>query len=296
MSTWIQEVYDWLENNNLHFQKESLILEEQVFSVISFPEKKMKVILFDLKAWVHQKLSLEYGHAISELSSSSGFKYIILWQDLWVLKQALIKARISSLLGFFQRIHARHCLVQRIEKPIMDSFLHQHHLQESTQAKVKYGLFLKKQYIQKYLGTTSEPTHDALVAVASFSGARKMKWGNRQNYLSYELLRFASLQGYVVVGGMDKLIQAFAKEYQPDDLMSYADKDWSDGRSYEVLGFDLVANLTLGAVYWINPLTFERHFENRLLQQLTSEQLINRGWVRIWNSGSLKYIKTLKKD
>jgi hypothetical protein len=55
-----------------------------------------------------------------------------------------------------------------------------------------------------------------------------MKWGDRQDFRSYELLRFASLQGYVVVGGMDKLMKAFMHENQPDDIMSYADKDWSE--------------------------------------------------------------------
>ena len=36
---------------------------------------------------------------------------------------------------------------------------------------------------------------------------------------------------------MGKLLKAFIEEVQPDDIMSYADLEWSEGRVYERLGF-----------------------------------------------------------
>ena len=36
---------------------------------------------------------------------------------------------------------------------------------------------------------------------------------------------------------MGKLLKAFIKEVQPDDIMSYADLEWSEGKVYEALGF-----------------------------------------------------------
>ena len=40
-----------------------------------------------------------------------------------------------------------------------------------------------------------------------------------------------------VSGGMGKLLKAFIKDVQPDDIMSYADLEWSEGTVYEQLGF-----------------------------------------------------------
>ena len=36
---------------------------------------------------------------------------------------------------------------------------------------------------------------------------------------------------------MGKSLNAFIAETAPDDIMSYADLEWSDGRVYETLGF-----------------------------------------------------------
>ena len=40
-----------------------------------------------------------------------------------------------------------------------------------------------------------------------------------------------------ISGGMGKLLKAFIKEVQPDDIMSYADLEWSEGDVYTALGF-----------------------------------------------------------
>jgi hypothetical protein len=125
-----------------------------------------------------------------------------------------------------------------------------------------------------------------LIAVATFSGARTMKVGERMGKRSYELIRFASLKGYVVVGGMDKLLKKFTEEHQPDDIMSYADRDWSDGRSYDKLGFLKIEN-SLSQTFYINLKTLERHPINWLTDGTTQ--------LEIFNAGSMKFIKTITK-
>ena len=108
-----------------------------------------------------------------------------------------------------------------------------------------------------------------------------MKIGNRADTRSFELIRFATLQGYVVVGGMNKLLKAFIKEHQPDDIMSYADRDWSDGRSYDKLGFTKNEN-NLPQSFYINLKTLER---SSISLPLEDE------YLKIFNTGSIKYIK-----
>ena len=75
-----------------------------------------------------------------------------------------------------------------------------------------------------------------LIAVGTFSNARK--WiKNGKEIRSYEWTRFASLPGLRISGGMGKILNAFIEEVQPDDIMSYADLEWSEGAVYEQLGF-----------------------------------------------------------
>ena len=38
---------------------------------------------------------------------------------------------------------------------------------------------------------------------------------------------------------MGKMLKHFIKETDPDDIMSYADLEWSEGNAYEMLGFKL---------------------------------------------------------
>ena len=55
---------------------------------------------------------------------------------------------------------------------------------------------------------------------------------------SFEWVRYASLKSLRVVGGMGKLLEAFAREVGPDDVMTYVDSSSSDGSSYLELGFE----------------------------------------------------------
>ena len=76
-----------------------------------------------------------------------------------------------------------------------------------------------------------------LVAVASFSTARR--WLKESGIISsYEWIRYASLSGVRVVGGMGKVLKHFIEETHPGDIMTYSDPDSVDGgRVYKELGF-----------------------------------------------------------
>ena len=87
-----------------------------------------------------------------------------------------------------------------------------------------------------------------LIAVATFSNARKwIKEG--KEIRSYEWVRYASLPDLRVSGGMGRLLKTFINEVQPDDIMSYADLEWSEGRAYKALGFMEDAAKDPAAIY-----------------------------------------------
>lgn len=94
-----------------------------------------------------------------------------------------------------------------------------------------YGLYVKR---TTGCRETSFPAGE-LVAVATFSNARRMNDGSR----SYEWIRYASCSGVRVVGGMGKLLETFVCDIHPDDVVSYCDIDSPDGGgAYTRLGFE----------------------------------------------------------
>ncbi len=131
-------------------------------------------------------------------------------------------------INIVRRLFARNCETYKIPKELADSFLAENHRLGATKCRYFYGLFLKKASDGLPSGT--------LVAVAGFSGPRIWQKGDSTVH-SYEWVRYASLDGLGVDGGMGKLLKVFIDEVHPDDIMSYADASWSSGDVYRKLGF-----------------------------------------------------------
>ncbi len=283
---WKQEIYNLLEINQIDFESVQI---QKVFELLFIPQHQLFLHLIDLQTFQDNNLPNTYFQELSDKINSQNQRIIHLWEDVYVSKNNLVKSRILAILGIFTRLHGRHCVIKRIDKPSAENFLEINHLQGSVKAKFKYGLYLKPQYVERFGLVVCEDIdksiHPKLIAVATFSGGRTMKIGERSGKRSYELIRFASLLGYAVVGGMDKLLKSFIEEHQPDDIMSYADRDWSDGRSYYKLGYSQIGN-SLPQNFYINLRTFER---------LPVNCLTDDKHLAIFNSGNLKFIKTITK-
>ena len=94
-------------------------------------------------------------------------------------------------------IFARNCSVRRIDKLTAADFLNANHRLGVTGGRYRYGLF-----VRRTTGTSEyQIPADTLVAVAIFSNARRWDKGGRR-ISSYEWIRYASLEGLRVVGGM----------------------------------------------------------------------------------------------
>ena len=261
--------------------------------VLYFPERLLAIHLISLDKT--SSILPDTFVQLSDALAAEGIKVIHLWEDVWYSKKAVVQSRLRAAFGISQRIPARLTKVRRIDKPTLERFMDAHHLQVSTNAKFKYGLFLPKNY-QRILKDDSPATPfltqqmtiqgEALVAVASFSGGKNiLREGGM--FRSFELIRFANHLDCTVVGGLDKLLKAFVTELQPDDIMTYADRDWSDGRSYERLGFERMG-ATPPHTFWVNPNTWERHYAERLLPDD-----IGLHWIKVYNSGNWKFLKKM---
>ena len=188
------------------------------------------------------------------------------WLDEWEDKQGIILSRLNSLLGQNKRIHGRSCEVRLLPKQIAESFLNQHHVLGFAQAYYKLGLYKK----------------DELLAIATFSKGRKM---NRlpEGKKSFELIRFCNASGITVVGGLSKLLKHFISLTEAGDIMTYIDKDQSEGKAFIKLGFKLHSES--------NPIAFKVHKNS---QKRTNNYTIHaeEDFHLVKNSGNLKLVYT----
>jgi hypothetical protein len=161
---------------------------------------------------------------------------LIITEDRWHSQNSMMQYRILSHLEIFTQIYARNCEIKRIDKATAQAFLEENHSYGDAACKYRYGVYLKRHTGHNALLHSISP--GSLVAVATFSNARKWVKGDK-TIRSYEWTRYASLPGIRLSGGMGRVLKTFIKEVQPDDIMTYADLEWSEGKVYEQLGFTL---------------------------------------------------------
>ena len=191
--------------------------------------------------------------------------------------------KVLNLLQSKEKVQARKCQVQEIDKKVAKEFLERYHLQGSTkQHKFSYGLFYEGE----------------LIEVMTFGKPRYNK-----NY-EYELLRLCTSPKISVIGGASRLLSYFEEKVKPTSLISYCDLSKFNGEVYERLGFKLKEQ-TQPAIHWYNPKT-KRHITDNLLRQRGFDQLhganfgkgtsneelmVREGYVKIPDCGQLVFVK-----
>ena len=173
---------------------------------------------------------------INSLVASDGARPLIISEDRWRRQGKMTRSRLLAHLENFVQIYARNCEVRKIDKRTAADFLEANHSYGDATCRYRYGLYLKRHTGHNAGSTSIEP--ECLVAVATFSNARKWIKGDK-TIRSYEWTRYASLPEVRLSGGMGRLLKAFIADIKPDDIMTYADLEWSEGKVYEALGFIL---------------------------------------------------------
>lgn len=183
---------------------------------------------------------------------------LIITEDRWRAHESMMRARLLAHLEVFSQAFARNCEVRRIEKTEARDFLTRNHSYGYAACRYHYGLFLKRQtgHLAASLENKESLAPGTLIAVATFSNARKWSKGDRV-IKSYEWTRYASLPELRVSGGMGKMLKTFINDVRPDDIMSYADLEWSRGDVYSQLGFVLEGQKE-PVLFSVDPRTWER--------------------------------------
>ncbi len=207
-------------------------------------------------------------------------KVMVVAVDLWRGQREMMVARILAHCGIFTRVFARNCELRRITRPEAATFLSKWHSYGTATCRHCYGLFI-----------------ETIIAAAEFSNARKMV-KNGMEIRSYEWVRYASLPDIRIDGGMGKILRKFIDDVNPDDIMSYADLEWSDGDAYKKLGFteDGMRNPVM---FTIDPLTMRRTPLSRSIKDTLStipQDISQKDVLYHQNFGSKKYRLVVSPD
>lgn len=198
-------------------------------------------------------------------------------------KTQLVLSMVHAKCGVFKhRVFARNTEVVEIPYPDSCAFLERNHVQGSISGSCYLGLYAELLGVRRLLSV-------AVFGVPRFS-----------TKFSFELLRFATLRTCQVVGGLSKLVHYFRKSH-PGDILSYADRSYSQGRVYEAVGF-VPSHTTNPSYLWVHKdgrifsrYQTQKHKLEELLDAFDpslseSENMELHGFWKIHNSGSKVYV------
>ncbi len=194
------------------------------------------------------------------------------WLDDWLHKNDIVLSIIASILGKNKTIFARNCQVKKVDKALAEAFLNENHLLGYLNAYHKYALFFDNE----------------IIAIATFSKGRKMNRLSSEK-LGFELISFCCKKNISVTGGLSKLLKAFITDLQPGDVMTYVDKDWSEGKAYLKIGFKLHSE-TPQQSFLFNTKTLTK---KKVSNDFELESNIDKDTILVKNSGNLKLVYTL---
>ena len=231
------------------------------------------------------ELNKNYHLNKTELAKSKGIKLIHIFEDEWSHKNSIIKNKILYLLGKKKEtyIHARKCDIRLISKDIKRDFLNAYHIQGDDKSKLCFGAYY----------------NDKLVSIVTFGNPR-ISLGNKTiDNKEFELVRFCSNK--IIPGILSRFIKKFKSEYDVDKIITYADYRIGDGLVYIKNGFSFIGKTTPN--YWyiqknknnrIHRFAYRKSIQSKKLKDFDSnitewQNMINNGFDRIWDCGSLKY-------
>ncbi len=208
----------------------------------------------------------------------NGIRIIHIWEDDWTFKTDIVKSQISNLLkNNTKKIFARKCIIKEVDTKIARQFLDDHHIQSKVNSTIKLGLYFEDELV-------------SIMTFDTFEGRKKMEEGG------YNLSRFCNKINTNVVGGASKLLKNFLNTYNPTRIVSYADKDWSIGSLYYILGFENIGDNDPDYKYIVENKRVHksRYKKSKLKTELTEEKATEKlGILKIYDCGKLKFEKII---
>lgn len=278
-------IQDLLTKHNIKFEANvrNVIYPQELD--IYIPEKKIAIECNG--CYWHSKLDSNYHYDKFNKCKDKGIQLLSIWEDWIKIKPEIIESIILSKLGIYkERIYARNCIIKEIQSKECNNFLKEHHIQGKTNSSIRLGLYY----------------NDELVSVMVFNKPRSGV-GKYGDY--YELSRFCNKKHIQVIGGASKLFKYFLKTYNVKSVKSYSANDLSNGKLYNLLGFE--SNNKINQSYWyIEYGTLKRYhrynFRKVKLKEMGFDTILNTEeeimktlpYYKIYDTGTTTWIYTNK--
>ena len=277
------ELYEFIKEN---YSDEIILNDRKILN-----RKELDIYLPELKLafeynglWCHNELYRHnnYHRLKTDLCEEKGIQLIHIWEDDWLYKQDIIKSMILNKLNKnLNKIYARKCEIKEIiDNKIISEFLINNHIQGLVGSKIKLGLYYDNE----------------LVSLMTFGNKRKNMNSTSESNI-YEMLRFCNKLNTTVIGGASKIFQFFIKNYNPKEVITYANRFYSNGELYKQLGFDFIHKTEPNYYYIVKGLRKYRfNFRHDVLvkegydkNKTEHEIMLERKIYRIYDSGNLKF-------
>lgn len=277
-------IKNFLHKHNIEFVfRNRKLLDNNLEIDIFIPSKNIGIEIDGLFYHREQNVGKRYHLDKTIMASNKGVRLIHIFGDEMHRKQQIVLSRLKHILHLHTRsVYARKCVVKEISNTLKSKFFEKYHIQGDGNGSIHLGLFYKTR----------------LVAVMDF-GKQRPGIGKAQDD-AIELIRFATIAHFNVVGGASKLLKHFINKYNPTKIVSYADRRWSTGHVYEQLGFKLVS--TSQPNYWYTKNFTERlhriGFQRNLLEAKLPvydpslserDNMLNNKFYRVYDCGTLRY-------
>lgn len=204
-----------------------------------------------------------------------GITLITIYSDEWLNNRTLVEHKLRTLLGKNNqsRVYARKCATRNINTTTKKQFFDAYHIQGNGPSSINVGLYYEEELV-------------ACMGLVQHTNG------------SYTLNRYAT--SCVVPGGFSKLLAHFVHEYDPAEIITFADRRWSTGRLYDQNGFTRTGIIPADYEYVDGELRLHKfnYRHVRLPTKLPSydpslteiENTTRAGIHRIYDCGKIRYV------
>ena len=288
VSSYENELYDYISSiyNGVIEQSNRTILNGKELDIY-IPEKNI-AIEFNGNYWhsdiykdknYHQNKTAECGR--------KNIRLIHIYEYEWNNKETKekIKNYLDNIFEYnIKKLYARQLDIKEIgEFKDVQEFENKYHFQESANSSINIGLYKDNELVQ----------------LMTFANQRL------NSEYQYELVRFCQKNNISIIGGAERIFKYFVETYKPDTIISYCNLDKFIGSVYFRLGFKYLG-LTEPGYVWVNSsknkiLTRYKTQKHKLIEQglgtneqTESEMMESLDFLRIYNSGNLKFVYSNK--
>jgi hypothetical protein len=267
-------------NDNIIFNDRHLGKELDIY----IPDLKL-AFEFNGLYW-HSEINkpINYHLDKTKLCEKNKIQLIHIWEDDWIYKKDIIKSMVINKLGkTSNKIYARKCEIKEIDdNKLVRNFLDDNHIQGFAGSNIKIGLFYNNE----------------LVSLMTF-GKKRLITNNKNIDNEWELIRFVNKKNTSVIGGANKLFKYFIKKYNPKNIITYANRSYSNGNLYNKLNFKFLHYSKPNYYYIINKIRKHRFsyrksklklLKNYDINLTEHEIMLKNNIYKIYDSGNMKFI------